>query len=210
MRRERITITIDSNLLPAVDELIDGISVRNRSHALEVAVKRGLQLHTVTSLIISLDADDVLNIALLDQYVAQFPISTVCLIAPQSQLGEQLTLSTTLSKHRPVTVTTLPADFGDAAALQLALPTLTGHSLLVLGDAEPVPAAVLVPALVAHVQRGHTATQLIRPTGTRTHIGNVSILSCALLAPHLTGQKRMKDDVFPHLAKLGTLNVYAY
>jgi NDP-sugar pyrophosphorylase family protein len=33
--KERLTITLDSNLLSAIDTTIDGVSIRNRSHAIE-------------------------------------------------------------------------------------------------------------------------------------------------------------------------------
>jgi len=40
--KERITLTVDKNILEGIDRMVDGISVRNRSHAVEVILSRHL------------------------------------------------------------------------------------------------------------------------------------------------------------------------
>ncbi len=40
MARERITITVNKDLLAAVDRTVDGATVRNRSHAMEMALAK--------------------------------------------------------------------------------------------------------------------------------------------------------------------------
>jgi len=42
MNRERLTITLRDDLLARVDQLVDGIRVRNRSHAIEVLLAKAL------------------------------------------------------------------------------------------------------------------------------------------------------------------------
>lgn len=43
MRRSRITITIRKDLLPQIDNVIDGDKIRNRSHAIEYLTMKGLR-----------------------------------------------------------------------------------------------------------------------------------------------------------------------
>lgn len=43
MERERLTITLRKNLLPQIDEIIDGVRIRNRSHAIEYLLLRSLR-----------------------------------------------------------------------------------------------------------------------------------------------------------------------
>jgi len=42
MDKERITITISPAILTAVDALVDGKAIRNRSHAIEMLVSQSL------------------------------------------------------------------------------------------------------------------------------------------------------------------------
>ena len=43
MKRSRITITIRKDLLPQIDNIVDKEKIRNRSHAIEYLVKKGLR-----------------------------------------------------------------------------------------------------------------------------------------------------------------------
>jgi metal-responsive CopG/Arc/MetJ family transcriptional regulator len=41
--KERLTITLDKNLLAVVDSTIDGVNIRNRSHAIEHLLNSAVQ-----------------------------------------------------------------------------------------------------------------------------------------------------------------------
>ncbi len=43
MKKQRISITIGSDILPEVDKLVDGVKIRNRSHAVEILLAKSLQ-----------------------------------------------------------------------------------------------------------------------------------------------------------------------
>ena len=45
MAKERLTITLDTQTLEQLDELIDGVTVRNRSHAIESILQKQLRTH---------------------------------------------------------------------------------------------------------------------------------------------------------------------
>lgn len=48
-RKERVTINIDSSLLSRVDKLIDGQSIRNRSHAVESLISKSLSRQGIST-----------------------------------------------------------------------------------------------------------------------------------------------------------------
>ncbi len=53
MNRERITITLRDDMLKRVDEMIDGIKVRNRSHAIEIILARILSKKVTKAFILA-------------------------------------------------------------------------------------------------------------------------------------------------------------
>ena len=52
MKRERITISIREDLLQKIDQRIDGVKMRNRSHAIELLVSESLGLSQISYAII--------------------------------------------------------------------------------------------------------------------------------------------------------------
>ena len=40
--KERLTITVDKELLDKVDKIVDGVNIRNRSHAIEYLIRSAL------------------------------------------------------------------------------------------------------------------------------------------------------------------------
>jgi len=61
MERERITISIKKPVLDQVDQIIDGTSVRNRSHAFETLALKALGTGKKTDAIIMLGGDEALK-----------------------------------------------------------------------------------------------------------------------------------------------------
>jgi len=53
MRRARITITLNGELLNRIDNLVDGEHIRNRSHAIEYVISRNLQSQITTAVILA-------------------------------------------------------------------------------------------------------------------------------------------------------------
>jgi len=50
--KERITITIDERMLKLLDEQVDGVTVKNRSHAIELNLAKALQRKSITQAVI--------------------------------------------------------------------------------------------------------------------------------------------------------------
>ncbi len=50
--KERITITIDENMLKLLDDQVDGIAIKNRSHAIELNLAKSLQKKAIAQAVI--------------------------------------------------------------------------------------------------------------------------------------------------------------
>lgn len=61
MERERVTISIKKNVLDKVDRVIDGTSIRNRSHAFESLILKGLGSADTKTAVILMGGDDALK-----------------------------------------------------------------------------------------------------------------------------------------------------
>lgn len=61
MARERITISINQDLLKKIDQQIDGTRIRNRSHAIESLISEALGLDQIKDAIIMAGGNDVLK-----------------------------------------------------------------------------------------------------------------------------------------------------
>jgi len=61
MDRERITISIKKNVLDKIDQVIDGTSIRNRSHAIETLALKSLGSTASNQAIIILGGDDAIK-----------------------------------------------------------------------------------------------------------------------------------------------------
>jgi len=61
MERERITISIKKTVLDKVDNTIDGTKIRNRSHAIESLILKGLGKEETRNAVVLLGGDDALK-----------------------------------------------------------------------------------------------------------------------------------------------------
>lgn len=56
MRKERIAISVDKEILHKVDTMVDGVRVRSRSHALDLLLRRSLNMQQITKAFIPVGA----------------------------------------------------------------------------------------------------------------------------------------------------------
>jgi NDP-sugar pyrophosphorylase family protein len=61
MSRERVTISINNDLLKKIDQQIDGTKIRNRSHAVESLIYEALGLDQIKDAIIMAGGNDVMK-----------------------------------------------------------------------------------------------------------------------------------------------------
>ncbi len=61
MERERITISIKKTLLNDIDKTIDGVQIRNRSHAIETLASKGLKNSNINKAVLLLGGKDAME-----------------------------------------------------------------------------------------------------------------------------------------------------
>lgn len=186
MRRERLTITLDQELLTAVDATIDGSAIRNRSHAIEDAIRHGLALHQLTTAVVTGESTDLL------------PVLQASGIHQVFVIGAEVALP-------GLTVRTLPSEFGDATALSLVANELN-HPFVIIQATNCLPESFL-PAYVSHTKSKHLLTHILTTTGTTFVPTGCSIADPAILQALPAGTASL-EALFAHLAKAGKVGAY--
>jgi len=210
MSRERLTITLDTDLLAALDGSIDGSNIRNRSHAIEHFIREGLALsqfhHTILILTEEWDSSTLPKLVEITEaagithyYIVQTAVTASIAAAVQTSIQQ-------LAQHTP-TITLLPGEFGSAGALTLQKANLTSSFLIIECTATLRLPASLVPAFAFHRQRPEILTLLldneIQPSG-------LSIAKPELLNKTPAGNVSLESGVFPALLKAGKVSAYVY
>jgi hypothetical protein len=214
MQRERITITIDADLLPAIDALIDSNTVRNRSHALEMAVRKGLSLHELTQVFFiygEKEIDEATQKTLI-KLLDTLELTHLYTIAPSSVFAEATTWQEkfTVQLKKPLTTQLLPADFGNAGALLLNQATIAPSFLIVqLDTLHHLPERIL-PAYSFHRTQNATVTHLVASDGTTFQPSGLSFAQAELLNSIPAGKATLSEHVFPTLVKAGKVSTYVY
>lgn len=210
MSRDRLTITLDEALLTAVDTTIDGSAVRNRSHAIEHLIREGLHLYELSYIVLTAGGptDAAILLQLAERVHGTNITHSVIISDPTHPTwAQELTLS--LATLAPgLTSTTIPGDFGSAAAITLLADQLTTPFLFVkLGEATVLPTSFL-PFYTEHRRNHKTVTHLL----TTTDGASFALSGCSVISPdfvtHIPAGRAELDDVFPLLAKAGRVGTY--
>ena len=206
MKRERITITIDPEMLPALDHLVDGDQIRNRSQAIEQTLKSGLKLSELTAVFFILGMKKEVNPALVD-FLSAFPLEHLYLVA--SSDTNIFGLEASLTQLVPFSEThVVPADFGDAAAILLSAKKLSPSFLIIDLDQLMLPSVSPLATYAFHRQQGARLTQLITPTGDSFASSGISFAQREIVEAIPAGLASLKQDIFPILLKAGTVRTY--
>ncbi len=214
MQRERITITIETDLLGAVDELIDHSKIRNRSHAIEYAIRSGLALHEIRHAFFILGNTFPSGALLADLFaiLANLGILTCYFVSEPGKLADAETLASTLRQTQPsLSITALPGDFGTAGALLLRQTEVTGSMLIIdLSQVTLLPAA-LQTAYSFHRQRNRVLTQLLHSSDGLSYTSSgFTFAQPELFTTIPPGIASLQESVFPALVKAGKVSTYAY
>ena len=217
MPRSRLTITLDSDLLDAVDTLIDGDSLRNRSQAIEHYLSRGIGIHEMrqaflffSDQFIQSQLESVLSACLKDGIHSLF----ICTHSRNmSQASELAAVITDFAFKRSMpdffTSTSVPLDFGSGAAILLQKAQLESAFLLCwFGDSFQSPASFLKSYLF-HRNHGNPVTLLLRTTESlQFESCGLAIAQPEVLVAIPAGLSDLVDTVFPQLVKEGKVMGY--
>lgn len=211
MLRERLTITLDPELLRAIDETTDRSRIRNRSHAIEYLLKKGLDLERFHTAFLFFEENwqqEALEAALIAcQKVGiykfflsgptDFPVDETNVLILESYGKASLTPQIQLS----------PNNFGSGGVILLQKEALPS-SFAIFYISKSVYSYPLTAALAFHHNHGQIATQLITRNGT-----DFSWTGAAILEPTITnymniGVIELPLHTFPKLIAANQLKTY--
>jgi len=211
MPRDRLTITLQPEVIAAADLLVDGSRIRNRSHAIEHLMKEGLALAQFRQAFLFVEPDwqPELFTQLLER-CADAGIKHLFLSLSSSLLSSLADLQTLIAASPyPFTSEVVPADFGSGGAIALKKAQLTTPFLLAWVTSHTVLPTSLIPAYTFHRSQQAVVTQLLTPTDNSYSFSQLAIANPDLSLYVPAGMVELEQSVFPELLNLGKLSTYA-
>jgi len=209
--RTRVTLTLEPHLVHAVDQLVDGSLLRNRSHAVEHLIREGLGLSDLAAayLFVEQSPDPILLSHILDRLAELKLIHLVIVSSQHHEYGSQV--ATAAAGHpNPWEVEQVPLEFGTGGSLSLAR-NIDSSRPFVLVQLTQVTGLIpnLIPFFTFHRQH-HSLLSMLMASGPGGSMMNRGI---AIASPELrlsvpTGNSSLERDVYPKLAESGTVRAY--
>lgn len=121
MNRERISISIKKDVLSRIDKFIDGVSIRNRSHAIETLVSQSLGVNQITDAIVMAGGADAANSlhAIKKSLVGLKSIGISEVIVALGYLGDKVKKALGDGKELGISISYLEDSNGSGGALKL-------------------------------------------------------------------------------------------
>jgi hypothetical protein len=207
MLRERITITLEPSLIDAVDLLVDGQTLRNRSHAIEHLLKEGIGLHELEHAFLffaegwtQVQLDAVLRLC----KEAEIRTLFLCLPTGNPRTEEVTTACSTFATQL------VPSDFGSGGALVLKKESIAHPFLMAwIGPGLAIPKNLLLP-FTFHRQHHALLTRVLTSSdGQAYQAAGIDIAQPELIDIIPAGIISLQDNVFPQLIREAKMRGYA-
>lgn len=226
MLRERISITLNPDLIKAIDQTVNGHSIRNRSHAIEVLIQEGLSINQFDTAFIFIapgttqpQIENVLEICHQSNLTNLF----FCIQSDSSMTSDlnlpllsQNDLSTILNgfiiaNGWNCTAHFLPPELGEAGTLLIQKANIKSTFVVFHLDQSFNFSKNIWSAFSFHRKNGQLATTISAPfhiaQGTYTHQG-ITLMEPAVFDLLKIEQRNLQLDFFPEILKLGKLVTY--
>lgn len=205
MDRERITISIKDEILKKIDQKIDGVKMRNRSHAIELLVSESLGLSQINSAIIMAGGKGALRlIPIIEEAIAnmkKFGFSDFYLAT--GYLGDKIKQTVGDGKKYGVNIEYIEGGEGTAGAL-IPLKSKLKKSFVVVNLEDSI--AVNVKNL-SDFHRDHLPVATVAAKDTKSLKGYY-ILEPEIFSYIPKGFSMLEEDIFPKLAEENKLIFY--
>lgn len=205
MERERITISIREDILRKVDQKIDGVKMRNRSHAIELLITESLGLSQLDFAVIMAGGKAAIKlIPTIEQAIKnlkQFGFSEIYVAV--GFLGDKIKQSIGDGKKLDVNINYIEGGEGTAGAL-LPLKGKIKKSFVVINLDSSLN---LNLKNLSDFHREHLATATIAAKDLKTMKGYY-ILEPEIFNFIPKGFSMLEEDVFPKLAEENKLVFY--
>ena len=211
MQRERLTITLDAELLQGIDSLIDKAVLRNRSQAIEHLLKEGVGLHQLTQAFLFLEQWEENQLDNLLTILLKTPITQLFLVLGSSEMNRLPGLQASImGKSSRFQITPTPADFGSGGAVILQKEQLATPFLLCWVNERLRVPSNLINGYLFHRRQGSVLTQLIDSEAAQEYrFSQIAFAEPELLQHIPAGIASLTDPIFPDLAKAGKVSLYA-
>lgn len=205
MKRSRITISLSNNILSSVDKIIDGVNIRNRSHAIETLLTDALNLVSIKTAVILAGGKDATNkISAIESgldILKKYAIFDVHLAV--GYLGDKIKEKLGDGSSYGVNIQYIEGGQGTGGAL-LPLKSIVKSTLIVLNLEEPVKCD-LKNLLQFHNQHKPIATVA---TKSLKNQWGIYLLDAKIFSYIPKGFSMLEDEVFDKLIKEGQLLSY--
>jgi len=204
MERERITISIKKNLLKKIDGTVDGINIRNRSHAIETLAIATLNSSETKNAIVLLGGKDALkliptakeNLKLLKNYGC-----TVVYVAI-GYLGDKIIQKLGDGKDIGLEIKYIEGEGSGGAIKQLKK---TFAKTFIVINTDEVLRINLEKLISFHRKQKNTATIA---TNNLSALEGVYILESEIFSHLPNGFSMLESDIFPKLLKEEEIAIY--
>ncbi len=205
MNRERISISIKKDLLQKIDKLVDGVTIRNRSHAIESLTSQSLGINHISDAIVMAGGDsaaDSVN-AIKKSIVGLKSLGINEVIVALGYLGDKIKKGLGNGADLGINIDYLEGSEGSGGALFILKKALKKTFIVVnIDDDQEIDYKLLVDYHKNSHKIATVATSDIKS------MRGIYILESAVLNYIPEGFSMLEEDVFPKLLKENKISVY--
>lgn len=205
MNRERISISIKKDLLQKIDKLVDGVTIRNRSHAIESLASQSLGINNISDAVVMAGGDNAAESvnAIKKSIVGLKSLGINEVIVALGYLGDKIKKGLGDGKDLGVEISYLEESEGSGGALCLLKSALKKTFIVVnVEDDQEIDYRLLVDYHKNSHKIATVATSDIKS------MKGIYILEPAVLSYLPDGFCMLEDDIFPKLLKENKVSVY--
>ncbi|OQB05668.1 MAG: hypothetical protein BWY19_00874 [bacterium ADurb.Bin212] len=205
MNRERISISIKSDLLKKIDSIVDGVTIRNRSHAIEALTSQSLGINNISDAIVMAGGETAAESisAIKKSIVGLKSLGIHEIIVALGYLGDKIKKNLGDGKELGVEISYLEGSEGSGGALYLLKNALKKSFVVVNVDDDQ---EIDYQALVDYHKKSHKIATVA--TNDIKTMRGVYILEPAVLSYLESGFSMLEEDIFPKLLKDNKVSVY--
>lgn len=205
MNRERITISIRDDILKAIDKRVDGVRLRNRSHAFESLISDALGLGTVSDAIILAGGDNAYKSlpAIKDSILRLKKLGIKDVIIGIGYLGQKIKTDLKDGKEFGVRISYLEKGEGTGGAIS-PLKNAVKKTFVVVNIKSKLD--VDYKMLLDFHKAGNAITTIA--TNNIKSFEGIYVLEPDIFAYVPKGFSMLEEDVFPKILKEGKLSIY--
>lgn len=205
MSRERITISIKSDVLASLDKMIDGIKMRNRSHAIELLISEVLDMPKITTAVIMAGGKGAVRlIPIVKKSIQQLRDAGVNhIVIATGYLGEKIKQNIGEINFPNLKIEYIEGGEGTAGSLNLIKGKIKNSFFVVNLDQD---FEINLADLVNHQQKNNSKITIA--TNNKKTLKGIYVFDPEIFSFIPEGFSMLEEDVFPNLIKDNKVSFY--